>query len=41
MTEEIMYAVRAQLNWTYLRSLMAVENELTRQFYMGMWCLIC
>ena len=26
--EEIMYAVRTQLSWTHLRSLMAVPNEL-------------
>lgn len=34
--DEIMYAVRTQLSWTHLRSLMAVENELARQFYMEM-----
>lgn len=34
--EEIMYAVRTQLSWTHLRSLMAVPNALARQFYMEM-----
>lgn len=34
--EDIMYAVRTQLSWTHLRSLMAVPNELARQFYMEM-----
>lgn len=34
--DEIMYAVRTQLSWTHLRSLMAVENALARQFYMEM-----
>lgn len=34
--EEIMYAVRTQLTWTHLRSLMAVPNSLARQFYMEM-----
>lgn len=34
--DEIMYAVRTQLSWTHLRSLMAVENKLARQFYMEM-----
>lgn len=34
--EEIMYAVRTQLSWTHLRSLMAVQNSLARQFYMEM-----
>lgn len=33
---EIMYAVRTQLSWTHLRSLMAVENSLARQFYIEM-----
>ena len=32
--EEIMYAVRTQLSWTHLRSLMSVSNALARQFYM-------
>ena len=31
-----MYAVRTQLSWTHLRSLMAVPNSLARQFYMEM-----
>ena len=34
--EEIMYAVRTQLSWTHLRSLMAVNNSLARKFYMEM-----
>lgn len=34
--DEIMYALRTQLNWTHLRSLMSVENSLARQFYMEM-----
>ena len=34
--EEIMYAVRTQLSWTHLRSLMSVPNALARQFYMEM-----
>lgn len=34
--EEIRYAVRTQLSWTHLRSLMAVEDSLARQFYMEM-----
>lgn len=34
--EEIMYAVRTQLSWTHLRSLMAVPNAIARQFYMEM-----
>lgn len=33
---EIDYAVRRQLSWTHLRSLMFVENELARKFYMEM-----
>ena len=31
-----MYAVRTQLSWTHLRSLMSVPNALARQFYMEM-----
>ena len=31
-----MYAVRTQLSWTHLRSLMSVSNALARQFYMEM-----
>ncbi len=34
--DEIMYAVRTQLTWTHLRSLMGVEDELKRKFYMEM-----
>lgn len=34
--DEIMYAVRTQLSWTHLRSLMAVPDSLARQFYMEM-----
>ena len=34
--EEIEYAVRTQLSWTHLRSLMSVPNDLARQFYMEM-----
>lgn len=34
--EEIMYAVRTQLSWTHLRSLMSVSNALARQVYMEM-----
>lgn len=34
--EEIAYAVRRQLSWTHLRSLMFVEDELARKFYMEM-----
>ena len=33
---EIDYAVRRQLSWTHLRSLMFVEDELARKFYMEM-----
>ena len=34
--EEILYAVRTQLTWTHLRSLMSIEDELKRSFYMEM-----
>lgn len=34
--DEIMYAVRTQLSWTHLRSLMSIEDELKRKFYMEM-----
>lgn len=34
--DEIMYAVRTQLTWTHLRSLMGIEDELKRKFYMEM-----
>jgi predicted nuclease of restriction endonuclease-like (RecB) superfamily len=33
---EIVYAVRIQLTWTHLRSLMFIEDELKRKFYMEM-----
>ncbi|HBY54295.1 MAG TPA: cytoplasmic protein [Marinilabiliales bacterium] len=34
--EDIIYAVRIQLTWTHLRSLMFIDNTLKRQFYMEM-----
>jgi predicted nuclease of restriction endonuclease-like (RecB) superfamily len=34
--EEIVYAVRTQLTWTHLRSLMGLEDELKRKFYLEM-----
>lgn len=34
--DEIMYAARTQLTWTHLRSLMAIDDPLERQFYMEM-----
>jgi predicted nuclease of restriction endonuclease-like (RecB) superfamily len=34
--DEIVYAVRIQLTWTHLRSIMFIEDELKRQFYMEM-----
>lgn len=34
--DEIVYAVRTQLTWTHLRSLMFIEDELKRMFYMEM-----
>jgi hypothetical protein len=34
--DEIIYAVRTQLTWTHLRSLMFIEDSLKRQFYMEM-----
>lgn len=34
--DEIVYAVRTQLTWTHLRSLMGVEDPLARQFYAEM-----
>lgn len=30
-----MYAVRTQLTWTHLRSLMSIEDEVKRRFYMA------
>jgi predicted nuclease of restriction endonuclease-like (RecB) superfamily len=34
--EEIVYAVRTQLTWTHLRSIMFIEDELKRKFYLEM-----
>lgn len=34
--DEIVYAVRTQLTWTHLRSLMFIEDELKRTFYLEM-----
>ena len=34
--EEIRYAVRTQLTWTHLRSLMSIDDELKRSFYLEM-----
>ena len=34
--DDIGYAMRTQLTWTHLRSLMSVEDNLKRQFYMEM-----
>jgi len=34
--DEIVYAVRTQLTWTHLRSLMSIEDELKRTFYIEM-----
>ncbi|MCK9452068.1 MAG: PDDEXK nuclease domain-containing protein [Bacteroidales bacterium] len=34
--EDIRYAVRTQLTWTHLRSLMSIDDELKRSFYMEM-----
>lgn len=34
--DEIAYALRIQLSWTHLRSLMFMEDTLERQFYMEM-----
>ncbi len=34
--DEILYAVRTQLSWTHLRSLMYIDDKLKRQFYMEM-----
>jgi predicted nuclease of restriction endonuclease-like (RecB) superfamily len=34
--ENILYAVRTQLTWTHLRSLMSLDDELKRTFYMEM-----
>jgi predicted nuclease of restriction endonuclease-like (RecB) superfamily len=34
--EEIRYAVRTQLTWTHLRSLMSIDDDLKRKFYLEM-----
>ena len=34
--DEIGYAVRTQLNWTHLRLLMSINDELKRKFYLEM-----
>jgi predicted nuclease of restriction endonuclease-like (RecB) superfamily len=34
--DEIVYAVRTQLTWTHLRSIMFIDDELKRKFYMEM-----
>lgn len=34
--KEIVYALRTQLTWTHLRSLMAIDDKLKRQFYLEM-----
>jgi predicted nuclease of restriction endonuclease-like (RecB) superfamily len=34
--EEIIYATRIQLTWTHLRSIMFIDDELKRSFYMEM-----
>ena len=34
--DDIRYAVSTQLNWTPLRSLMSIDDELKRSFYMEM-----
>ena len=34
--EQIMYALRTQLSWTHIRTLMGVNDELARHFYMEM-----
>ena len=34
--EEIVYAVRIQLTWTHLRSIMFIDDELKRNFYIEM-----
>lgn len=34
--EQIVYAVRTQLSWTHLRSVMSIGDELKREFYLGM-----
>lgn len=34
--QEIVYAVRSQLTWTHIRSLMFIEDDLKRKFYLEM-----
>ena len=34
--DEIVYAVRTQLTWTHLRSLMSIDDQLKRSFYIEM-----
>ena len=34
--DQIVYAARTQLTWTHLRSLMSIDDELKRSFYMEM-----
>ena len=34
--DEIMYAVRTQLTWTHIRSLMSIDDKLKREFYLEM-----
>ena len=34
--DEIVYATRIQLTWTHLRSIMYIDDELARSFYMEM-----
>ncbi len=34
--QEIRYALRTELTWTHLRSLMGIEDELKRKFYLEM-----
>jgi len=34
--EEIVYALRSQLSWTHFRSIMYIEDELKRNFYIEM-----
>ncbi|MCD4697571.1 MAG: PDDEXK nuclease domain-containing protein [Bacteroidales bacterium] len=37
--EQILYALRRELSWTHVRSLMYIDNKLKRQFYLEM-CII-
>ena len=34
--DQIVYAVRTQLTWTHLRSIMFIDNQLKREFYIEM-----